>query len=124
MNDIDDGKYQSDENLQPVANDDFGRDATPLCPACLKPVNPLDYYCPHCGSSEAINPLTPYMPYVRIRYMCSIFGAMWRKVCERQTSIVAGIFYVLLIVVLAPVIIIAGVPVVIYRLSKKGATAN
>ena len=34
---------------------------TPLRIKCLRPVDPLNYYCPHCG--EATGQLTPYIPF-------------------------------------------------------------
>ncbi len=42
-------------------------DALPFCPQCLKPCNPLQYYCDNCDSNETISPLASYMPFVYIR---------------------------------------------------------
>ena len=118
MVDSPDNEYQAAEGLGQLSRDSLAPDAEPLCPQCLKPVNPLSYYCPHCGSNEAINPLTPYIPFVRIPYMYSIFGKMWRKLWDEKTSLLSILLYIPLMVIFAPIILIAGAPVVIYKLAK------
>ena len=44
------------------------KEATPLCPNCLKEVDPNAYYCPYCNSPSAINPNATYMPYNNIKF--------------------------------------------------------
>jgi hypothetical protein len=50
----------------------------PVCPNCLEPCSPGPYYCANCDGNEAMNPLATYMPYVRIRFQCGMFGKMLR----------------------------------------------
>ena len=57
-------------------------DALPLCAKCLKPCKPLQYYCDKCGSNDAVNPLTPYIGFVNIRFNYDIYCTMWRKVWD------------------------------------------
>lgn len=61
-------------------------DAVPLCLSCLEPCDPLDNYCPHCGSSDVINPLASYMPFVKIRYETGLFGKLWRECWDSKIS--------------------------------------
>jgi hypothetical protein len=64
-------------------------DAWPVCPKCLSPCHPLQYYCHNCDSSEAINPLASYMPFVRIRFNIGMFCKMWRrKWYDKEASII------------------------------------
>ena len=84
-------------------------DAWPLCPNCLKPCNPLQNYCDNCDSNEAINPLASYMPFVRIRFVCGMYGKVWRKICyDKRTSIVVKAVYLLMIIMFAPVLLVFG----------------
>ena len=63
--------------------------AWPVCFKCLKPCHPLQFYCDSCDSNEVINPLASYMPFVRIRFECGIYGKIWRKVLyDKEASIV------------------------------------
>jgi hypothetical protein len=115
-----DKEHQPEQSNSFASSDDLGPDAKPLCPACLRPVETsLYYYCPYCGSSEPINPLTAYMPWVRLRYMYSIFGTMWRKLWQGKTNPFLAAVFVVLIFALAPIIFIAGAPVMLYRLLKE-----
>jgi hypothetical protein len=111
---------QWDDNL-PKENSDaenteagkIAPDATPLCLNCLKPVDPKQYYCPHCGSNEAINPLATYMPLVRIRHNYDIFITLWRKLWRRRTGSTAVIFFTFLITMFAPAMLL-GLPVMLW----------
>ena len=58
---------------------------TPVCIKCMKPVDPLLYYCPHCG--EASGQLTQYIPFVNIRWQATVWGRMWRQVWSRDVPI-------------------------------------
>ena len=63
---------------------------TPLCIKCLQPVDPLDYYCPHCG--EATGQLTPYIPFVNIPWQVGFWGRMWRQLWSRDISLAGRLF--------------------------------
>ena len=74
---------QVDDEFIPV-------DALPVCMKCLKPCHPLQYYCDKCDSNDAINPLTPYIGFVNIRFNYGIFLTMWRRAFhDRDTSVAA-----------------------------------
>ncbi len=102
------GEFDEIEGL----DDDFvPDDALPLCPRCLHPCRPLQYYCPYCGSNDAINPLTPYIAFLNIRFNYDIFITMWRKIWyDPHTSIIRRLFYVLMVTAFVPVIVVVGLP--------------
>jgi hypothetical protein len=77
---------------------------TPLCLRCMRPVDPLTYYCPHCG--EATGQLTPYIPFVNIAWQTRIWGQMWRQVWSADTSIPGRLLRLFLVICYAPVLLI------------------
>jgi len=86
-------------------------DAWPVCPKCLKPCHPLQYYCDGCDSNDVINPLTPYIGFVNIRFNYGIFLTMWRKVWyEKDTSMTGRLFYLFMITMFVPIFLIVGLP--------------
>lgn len=85
--------------------------ARPLCPKCLKPCHPLQHYCNNCDSNDAINPLTPYMAFLNIRFNYGIFCTMWRKLWyDKHTSVICKLFFLFLIIVFAPIMFIVALP--------------
>ena len=78
--------------------------ATPVCIRCLKPVDPLHYYCPHCG--EASGQLTQYLPFVNIRWQASVWGRVWRQIWSRDVSIPGRLFRFIMIVWNVPIMLI------------------
>ncbi len=102
------GDYQEAEGL----DDEFiPSDARPVCFKCLKPCHPLQYYCDSCDSNEVINPLASYMPFVRIRFNIGMFCKMWRRIWyDKDTSIIRKVFFLLLIIYGAPILLIVGLP--------------
>lgn len=104
-------------------DDDFiPDDAQPLCPGCLTPCHPLQYYCGNCDSNDAINPLTPYIGFVNIRFNYGIFITMWRKIwCEKSTSIIGRLFYLFMITMFVPEFLVVGLPsFLIVKISSLG----
>jgi len=95
--------------------DDFiPADAQPVCPKCFEPCNRLQYYCDKCSSGDAINPLTPYMPFMNIRFNYDIFLTMWRKTWyDKYISMGKRLFYLLMITMLAPLLLVVGIPLLI-----------
>ncbi len=67
--------------------------AKPLCPRCLQPCDPHQYYCTNCGCNEAINPLTTYIPYVRIRFNIGILIKLYRRACDSGNPLLLRIIY-------------------------------
>jgi len=95
-------------------------DTWPLCPNCLTPCHPLQYYCPNCNSNQAINPLTPYIGFVNIRFNYDIFLTMWRKIWyDKDVSITSKLFYLFMITMQLPVFIVVGLPaLLIYKIYR------
>jgi hypothetical protein len=54
------------------------RKAQAHCPYCLSALNPKLYYCPKCG--EGFGELTPYIPFVNIRFQANWLGRVWRAI--------------------------------------------
>lgn len=77
---------------------------TPLCLRCMRPVDPLTYYCPHCG--EATGQLTPYIPFVNIAWQTRIWGQMWRQAWSADVSIPGRLLRLFLVICYAPVLLV------------------
>jgi hypothetical protein len=90
------GKLQEDEK------------ELPLCLNCLRPVNPLDHYCPNCG--RAIGQLTPVMPYESLRWQADIWGSMWHQLWSKDVSFTGKLFRLFMIIWFVPVILIGIIP--------------
>jgi hypothetical protein len=106
--------------------DDFvPEDAWPVCPRCLTPCRPMQYYCPHCDSNEAINPLTPYIAFLNIRFNYDIFCTMWRKIWyDKRTSMIRRLFYMLMIMLFVPYMIIFGLPLLLLGIISQPRLRN
>jgi hypothetical protein len=99
------------KEVERVDDEFIPTDALPLCLKCLKLCNPLQNYCDSCDSNDVINPLASYMPYVRIRFECGIYGKMWRKVLyDKEASIIFRSLCMFLTFAFAPILIIVGLP--------------
>jgi len=73
----------------------------PVCLKCLHPVLPGAHYCEKCG--EAVGQLTPYIPFVNIRFNYSIFGTMWKRIWRKKdTKWTEKLLYGLLILLFVP----------------------
>lgn len=59
---------QEPETGDEITDESLPDDALPVCPNCFEPCDPLNFYCPSCGSNETINPLASYLPFVRLRF--------------------------------------------------------
>ena len=114
---------EENQNNPPVGNfeeaeqldDDFiPNDAQPLCPKCLRPSHPLQHYCDNCDSNAVINPMASYLPFVRIRFNFGGFCIMWRKIWyDKDTSTICRLFYLFMIIIFAPVMLIIGLPLLL-----------
>jgi hypothetical protein len=116
-NSLPEGEYQQDKRV----DDGFiPEDAWPLCPNCLTPCHPLQYYCPNCNSNQAINPLTPYIGFVNIRFNYDIFLTMWRKIWyDKDVSITSRLFYLFMTTMQVPVLLVIGLPLLlIYKVYR------
>ena len=86
---------------------------TPLCLRCFHQADPRAYYCPHCG--EATGQLVPCIPFVNIPWQAGVWGQAWRQVWFRDVSIPGRIFRLLMILWQAPILLIVGLPVMLWR---------
>lgn len=93
-------------------------DAAPLCPACLEPCDPLNNYCPNCGSNEAVNPLASYMPFESIRFETGVIGKMWQKTWAPETDGIDRAINIVLLIIFYPFMLLIGLPVMIYQKIK------
>jgi hypothetical protein len=106
------------DNLHSVSESD----SVPVCLRCLTPHEPLQHYCDKCG--EAVGTLTPYVPFVNIRFNYSIFGTMWRRMWYVEgVPIGWKIFYGVLILLFVPIMLI-GLPFVICAKVKQRRALN
>lgn len=95
-------------------NELIAADARSICPGCLKPCSRLQNYCANCDSNEVINPLASYMPFVRLRFECGFYGKMWRKIWyDKEASIMFKLVCLFLTTAFAPVLLIAGLPLLL-----------
>lgn len=79
-------------------------DGTPICISCMKPIDPLYYYYPHCG--EACGQLTQYLPFLNLRWIASVWGRMWRQIWSRDVSIPGRLFRFIMIIWNVPIMLI------------------
>ena len=78
-------------------------DALPLCLGCLSPATPLQYYCDKCSCDDAINPLTPYIGFVNIRFNYGLYCTLWRRLWhDRDMKIWLKYFSLLLLFFIFP----------------------
>lgn len=101
------------------ANHQHDEEGQPVCLRCFTPFHPLQDYCENCG--EAVGQLTPYKPFVNIRFNYSIFGRMWKIVWrDAEASLVLKSFCFVLIVLFAPIMLV-GLPFILWEKSRRKA---
>ena len=83
---------------------ELAEDAVPVCPNCFEPCDPLDHYCPHCDSNEAINPLASYMPFESIRFKAGMFGRLWQKGTNSNSSLAFRCLCICVFLLFMPII--------------------
>jgi hypothetical protein len=76
---------------------------TPVCLRCFQPIDPLAYYCPHCG--EATGQLTHYIPLVNIPWQARVWGKVWRQIWSRDISLPGRAFRLLMVVWNVPIML-------------------
>jgi hypothetical protein len=83
---------------------DRSDDGTPLCLRCFEPVDPLAYYCQHCG--EATGQFTHYIPFVNIPWQTRIWGQVWRQIWSLDVSLPGRAFRLFMVIWDVPVMLI------------------
>jgi hypothetical protein len=115
-----DGEYFGDIN-----DDRLDKDSLPLCLHCLRPCEPHQYYCPNCLSNDTINPLTPYLPFVNLRFNYGFFGSMWRTIWYRpDASIFIKISCLFMTILFAPILLLVGLPLFLVNKVKHKTLRN
>jgi len=59
---------------------------------------------------QKINPLAPYLPFVNIRFNYGGFVMMWRGIRRRDISRLRKWSYLFMIILFAPIVLVAGLP--------------
>lgn len=98
---------------EPAEDKDPNQAALPLCPHCLTPCSPHDYYCPNCGSNAPINPLATYMPLESIRFEAGLYGRLWRKCWSPETHLIERISYILFFLLFSPIFLLMGLVILV-----------
>jgi len=102
-------KEVSGEPPEPSPSDTI--EEVPVCLRCFEPYSPLLRYCSNCG--EAVGNLTPYIPFVNIRFNYAIFGTLWKDIWVHQgTPAWRRVLYMLLILCTVPIMLL-GLPFVL-----------
>lgn len=115
-----DNILRSSDGLLEKDNDGSApEDSVPICPKCLRECDPRTYYCPHCDSNEAIDPLASYMPFVDIRFECGFYGKAWRTIWyNKEASAALKLLCLVLIIYFAPILLIVGLPLLLIEKIK------
>jgi len=93
---------ESDQVIGKIDDQSIGDAARPICPKCLSPCHPLQYYCHNCDCNEVINPLASYMPFVRIRFNIGMLCKMWRLIWyDKEARVIFKLACLFVIMLLA-----------------------
>lgn len=107
---------------EPSEDKDLNQEPLPLCPNCLTPCSPHDYYCPNCGSNSPINPLATYMPLESIRFEAGLYGRLWNKCWNPETEVIDRMLYMLFFLVGMPFFLVLGLAVLLSQKIKPART--
>ncbi len=77
----------------------------PLCLHCTNPVSAIDNYCDHCG--QAVGNTVRYLPYETIWFQAGMWSKLWDRFWfKTYDSALVKLFYLLLIVNCAPILLL------------------
>jgi hypothetical protein len=108
-----------DDNEASEADVCLADDAVPVCPHCLTEITEQDDYCPKC--TRNVGQLTGIIPFVNIPFQAQFVGDLWREsVHGGRLSVPMRVFTIMLLAVMAPLIILVGLPIFLYGLLCKG----
>jgi len=100
-----------------ISPEELDKITTQVCERCLTPVaRPRQHYCSKCGN--ATSDLARYIPFVNIAFNYSIFATLWQRIRQPETPAGQRVFAVVIILLFAPVMLVVGVPLLIYRKLK------
>ena len=118
--DYDGSSRAEDRPAERIDDELIPDDALPLCAKCLKPCMALQYYCDKCDSYDAINPLTPYIGFVNIRFNYGIYCTMLHKMFySKETRIATKLFYLFIttfmvgatiVIFVLPIVLVCKIP--------------
>ncbi len=90
----------------------------PVCEECLRPIdNPSQHYCPNCN--HITGEFSRYIPFVNIPFNNVGFGLAWKKITARDFNILKKGYYLLFIILGAPIVIVAGTIVLVWNKFRK-----
>ncbi len=93
-------------------------DAMPVCTKCFKTVeNKNQHYCLECGNITG--EYTRYIPFVNIAFNYSIFEDLWKNFSGKDKGFFNRGFSFILILLLAPIMLVFGLPILLYSRFKK-----
>ncbi|MBT7304442.1 MAG: hypothetical protein HN849_33210 [Victivallales bacterium] len=105
-----DGQLDDEEGMEEAEEE---ASEHPVCSKCLAPVaSASQHYCQGCGN--AIGEFTPYVPFVNIRFNCSLFATLWHKLKDPEVPIVHKFIPAVVLLLFAP--LLAGIPYLFYWL--------
>lgn len=108
----------------PVADspETVDQDGIPLCPQCMRPVNPNNYYCPHCGG--ATGTFTPYLPFVNIPFNTSVYWRVIDRTLGRRLGLAVLALLIFLMLFANPELLLVVLPVALCILLWNKLRAN
>lgn len=114
-----------DQTMGQGRSDVLTPDAQPVCSRCLTSCDRLQYYCHNCDSTEPINPLAAYIPFVRLRFHYGIFCNMWRMLWYNEAvSLTWRLSFVLFIFLFAPIMFVLGLPVLLLKSARPAVSTK
>ncbi len=84
--------------------------AKPVCPNCLKELDPRQNYCENCGSEQVNNPLASYMPFESIKYIYGTLSRAWVKAWKFEYSWSVSVLSIIFIGLYWPIVIVLSIP--------------
>lgn len=95
MDDTKEKDYISEEEID---------DVVPICPHCLKPINPYSYYCENCGKGDTHN--TPFLPFINIQFSVNFYSKIWNSALDKNNNFGKRFFYFIIIFLFAPIMLV------------------
>lgn len=94
----------NEEEVGVFDDDGDGGEDTPVCLGCMRPIDPQEYYCPHCG--EASGQLLQCLPYLDNRWHANMWGKAIRQTKSRDVSMLGRVVRGIMIALKVPILLI------------------